>query len=51
MSTKLTPEYMYDVVNMCDLFHENIHLQPYSLLKNEFIDSVASVNVLFCYLE
>ena len=37
MSTKLTPEYMYDVVNMCDLFHENIHLQPYSLRMNLLI--------------
>ena len=39
MPTKLRPdhEYVYSVVNMCDLLCEKVHLQPYSK-KNEFID-------------
>ena len=37
MLTKLRPEYVYSVVNMCDLLRENVHLQPYSLRMNLLI--------------
>ena len=50
MLTKLRPKYRYCVVNMCDLWCENVHLTAL-LIKNEFIDSVTGINILFCYLE
>ena len=37
MPTKLRPEYVYSVVNMCDLLREKVHLQPYSIRMNLLI--------------